>query len=53
MGKELRKGPRGGGRDPEKIMEHVLGAEASYFRQLGWKHKVNSEASPHDELKYR
>jgi hypothetical protein len=50
-GKELRKGPRGGGRDLEKIMEHVLGAEASYLRQLGWKHKVNSEASPHDELK--
>ena len=51
MGKELRKGPRGGGRDLEKIMEHVLGAEASYLRQLGWKHKVNSEASPPDELK--
>jgi len=51
MGKELRKGPRGGGRDLEKIMGHVLGAEASYLRQLAWRHKVNSEASPHDELK--
>ena len=51
MGKELRKGPRGGGRELEKIMEHVLGADASYLRQLAWKHKVNSDASPNDELK--
>jgi hypothetical protein len=49
--KELRKGPRGGGRDLEKIMEHVLAADAAYLRQLGWKHKVNSDASPNDELK--
>ena len=26
----LRKGPRGGGRDRDKIVEHVLGAEAGY-----------------------
>src|SRR5512141_735229 len=26
-GKALRKGPRGGGRDLDKIVEHVLGAE--------------------------
>ena len=26
----LRKGPRGGGRDRDKIAEHVLGAEAAY-----------------------
>jgi hypothetical protein len=36
-GKELRKGPRGGGRDPEEISEHVLGAEASYLSSLGGK----------------
>jgi hypothetical protein len=34
---ELRKGPRGGGRDRDKIVDHVLGAEASYARQLGIK----------------
>ena len=28
-GKELRKGPRGGGRDLETIVEHVLGADVS------------------------
>ncbi|HSF25991.1 MAG TPA: hypothetical protein VLC50_00585 [Actinomycetes bacterium] len=32
---ELRKGPRGGGRDRDKIVEHVLGAEAGYARQIG------------------
>src|SRR5205814_2715757 len=36
---EMRKGPRGGGRDRDKMIEHVLGAEASYARQLGVKHK--------------
>jgi hypothetical protein len=34
---ELRKGPRGGGRDRDKIVDHVLGAEASYVRALGLK----------------
>jgi hypothetical protein len=31
----LRKGPRGGGRDRDKIVEHVLGAESGYSRQIG------------------
>lgn len=35
----LRKGPRGGGRDRDPMLEHVLGAEASYARQLGIRHK--------------
>ena len=37
VGKELRKGPRGGGRDLDGIVEHVMGADASYLRTLGWK----------------
>ncbi|HET7876850.1 MAG TPA: hypothetical protein VFN71_15110 [Methylomirabilota bacterium] len=32
---ELRKGPRGGGRDRDAIVAHVLGAEAHYARTLG------------------
>jgi hypothetical protein len=35
---ELRKGPRGGGRDRDKMLDHVLGAEAAYARHLGIKH---------------
>jgi hypothetical protein len=31
----LRKGPRGGGRDRDQIVEHVLGAEIAYARKLG------------------
>lgn len=36
---ELRKGPRGGGRDRDKMYDHVIGAEASYGRQIGVKVK--------------
>lgn len=32
---ELRKGPRGGGRDRDKIVEHVIGADDIYARKLG------------------
>ncbi|HKF76971.1 MAG TPA: hypothetical protein VKF59_12565 [Candidatus Dormibacteraeota bacterium] len=32
---ELRKGPRGGGRDRDRIAEHVLAAEVAYARKLG------------------
>jgi hypothetical protein len=35
----LRKGPRGGGRDRDKMLQHVLGAEAAYARKIGVKHK--------------
>ena len=34
---ELRKGPRGGGRDRDKIVDHVLGAESAYASALGVK----------------
>src|SRR5512132_3311286 len=34
---ELRKGPRGGGRDRDKMLGHVLGAEAAYARKVGVK----------------
>lgn len=31
----LRKGPRGGGRDRDKMIDHVLGADEMYARKLG------------------
>ena len=34
---ELRKGPRGGGRDRDKMVAHVVDAETSYFRKVGVK----------------
>lgn len=32
---ELRKGPRGGGRDRDKMYEHVIGAELEYGKGIG------------------
>jgi hypothetical protein len=32
---ELRKGPRGGGRDRDKMFDHVLGAELEYAKAIG------------------
>jgi hypothetical protein len=36
-GKELAKGPRGGGRELDGIVEHVLGADNGYLGRLAWK----------------
>ena len=36
-GKELRTGPRGGGRDREKILRHVFDANTSYLAKLAYK----------------
>jgi hypothetical protein len=36
-GKELRKGPRGGGRELDSIVRHVLEAEAGYAERIGAK----------------
>jgi hypothetical protein len=35
----LRKGPRGGGRDRDKMLQHVISAEAAYARKLGVAHR--------------
>lgn len=36
---ELRKGPRGGGRDRDKMVAHVIEAEGAYAREMGLKVK--------------
>ncbi len=36
---ELRKGPRGGGRDRDGIRRHVIEAERAYARKIGVRHK--------------
>jgi predicted RNase H-like HicB family nuclease len=35
----LKKGPRGGGRDRDAVMQHVLGAQTGYARTIGVKMK--------------
>jgi hypothetical protein len=36
---QLRKGPRGGGRDRDKMLDHIVGAEVAYARKIGVKRK--------------
>jgi hypothetical protein len=36
---DLRKGPRGGGRDRDKIIDHVLGVDTAAARKLGLRHR--------------
>jgi hypothetical protein len=36
-GKTLATGPRGGGRSLDAIVKHVIEADASYLRGVGWK----------------
>lgn len=45
QGKSLRKGPRGGGRDREAIMKHLMESDRGYLRALGWKiENIDGEA---------
>jgi hypothetical protein len=36
-GKPLRKGPRGGGREVEQIVDHVVESHFGYVRQISWR----------------
>ena len=49
-GKQLRTGPRGGGRALKKIIDHVREAEAAYIGRLGWWELLGkgSSAARHD-----
>jgi len=40
---ELRKGPRGGGRDRDDVVRHVQDAERAYARKLGVRHPPYKE----------
>lgn len=47
-GKELTKGPRGGGRELDDVLRHVLDSQAGYLRHLIWK-LPNPDTIPADE----
>ena len=49
-GKELQKGPRGGGRDLDKIVQHVMEADAGYLYRIGVKYKVDQKSTQAEEL---
>jgi hypothetical protein len=50
-GTELRKGPRGGGRELEALVMHVLEADGAYLSRLGESFKRSPEAAMEDEVK--
>jgi hypothetical protein len=49
-GQALSKGPRGGGRDLTKIIQHVRDVDASYLTSLGGKLKPSDEDEPSQAL---
>ncbi len=56
---QLRKGPRGGGRDRDEMFEHVLGAELEYAKRIGLRLKqpdrkalLESFSNPNREEKW-
>lgn len=49
-GRQLRKGPRGGGRELEQIVGHVLQADASYLGRLAWRFKLDETAAWSEEI---
>jgi hypothetical protein len=49
-GKPLRSGPRGGGRDLQKMVDHVVGADEAYLSGLGWTFKGTSGGDASDRL---
>jgi hypothetical protein len=52
-GKALRKGPRGGGRELDGILRHVLEADRGYLNALGWPVRVPDEIEdPLEDLRH-
>ena len=49
-GTELRRGPRGGGRDADKIITHVVEADLAYLARINRKHKVEKNVSASEQL---
>ena len=50
VGIELRKGPRGGGRDLDKMVGHVMEAEAAYANQVGARPRIDASMSVNDAM---
>lgn len=48
---ELRKGPRGGGRDRTKMVGHVTEAERAYARMVGVRHKPFKEPGDREAMR--
>jgi uncharacterized damage-inducible protein DinB len=42
-GKHLRKGPRGGGRGTEQLLDHILESHYGYLRRIAWREREPQE----------
>jgi hypothetical protein len=51
VGVELRKGPRGGGRDLDRMVEHVLGGDAGYVSAIGGRFRRDPAANAAAEMR--
>ncbi|HRP62486.1 MAG TPA: hypothetical protein PK400_04265 [Phycisphaerales bacterium] len=49
-GKTLTTGPHGGGRSLEGIVDHVVGADISYLRTVGWTWRPPKDAQTTEQL---
>ncbi len=49
-GRTLATGPRGGGRDLERIVQHVIGGDDAYLRSIGWKSAVATSDTQQKQL---
>lgn len=49
-GKTLRTGPRGGGRQLEGIIQHILDANEGYLNQVGWKFRRDPSGELTDQV---
>ena len=49
-GKELQKGPRGGGRELEMIVAHVVDAEIAYLPRVAWTFKKDKNETPTETM---
>lgn len=49
-GRELRKGPRGGGRNLETIVQHVVEADGAYLARVGHKAQGEDWLDPRERL---
>jgi hypothetical protein len=50
-GKSLRTGPRGGGRQLEAVIQHVLESNAGYLNAVGWKLQKSEGSDLGDQFK--
>ena len=49
-GKELSRGPRGGGRELVAIVKHVIESDGGYLSSLGWKIKIGDAQNQMEAL---